>query len=118
MLDALAHAQRNEAARGGYISAISAIGERVDISFATQNWQKAVADRTRPGQFVRRHFEAMVFTCLAEELRTGDVAVVGSEECADWSDQLLPWELVEEKLPAYLASTWLRGCTPRLHRSC
>lgn len=34
----------------------------------------------------------MVFTALAEELRTGDVAVVGSEECADWSEQLPAWE--------------------------
>jgi hypothetical protein len=107
VLDALAHAQRNEAARGEYISAIGEDGKRVDISFATQNWQKAVVDKSRPGQFVRRHFEAMVFTYLAEELRTGDVAVVGSEEYADWSDQLLPAEVVEEKLPAYLVEVGL-----------
>ncbi|MER6527305.1 transposase [Streptomyces sp. NPDC001508] len=107
VLDALGHAQRNEAARGEYISVIGEDGERVDISFATQNWQKAVVDKSRPEQFVRRHFEAMVFTCLAEELRTGDVAVVGSEEYADWSDQLLPWEVVEEKLPAYLVEARL-----------
>ncbi|MCX0241891.1 hypothetical protein [Streptomyces drozdowiczii] len=44
----------------------------------------------------------MVFAYLAEELRTGGVAVVGSEEFADWSEQLLPWDAVEEvKLPAY-----------------
>ncbi|WP_421106698.1 hypothetical protein [Streptomyces sp. NEAU-S77] len=39
---------------------------------------------------------AMVFTHLAEELRTGDVAVVGSEEYADWSEQLLAWENVQD----------------------
>ncbi|MFF4579862.1 hypothetical protein [Streptomyces sp. NPDC001389] len=38
-----------------------------------------MVDRSRPGRFVRRHFEAMVFTHLAEELRAGGVAVVGSE---------------------------------------
>jgi hypothetical protein len=107
VLDALAHAQRHEAARGEYISALGEDGTRVDISFATQNWQKAVVDKTRPGQFVRRHFEAMVFTYLAEELRTGNVAVVGSEEYADWSKQLLAWEVVEEKLPAYLVEVGL-----------
>ncbi|MFD4231114.1 hypothetical protein [Streptomyces sp. NPDC058545] len=64
-------------------------GKEVDISFATQNWRKAVVDKTRTGPFVRKHFEAMVFTALAEELRTGDVTVVGSEEYADWSEQLL-----------------------------
>jgi hypothetical protein len=49
--------------------------------------------------FVRKHLEAMVFTALAEELCTGDVAVAGSEEYADWSEQLLPRE---EKLGDYL----------------
>ncbi|MFF4756663.1 Tn3 family transposase [Streptomyces sp. NPDC002514] len=107
VLDALAHAQRNEAARGEYISALGEDGEPVDISFATQNWQKAVVDRSRPGQFVRRHFEAMVFTYLAEELRTGDVAVVGSEEYADWSEQLLAWEVVQETLGSYLVEVGL-----------
>ncbi|MGM9440424.1 Tn3 family transposase [Streptomyces murinus] len=107
VLDALAHARRHQAARGEYISALREDGRVVDISFATQNWQKAVVDRTRPGQFVRRHFEAMVFTYLAEELRTGDVAVVGSEEYGDWSKQLLAWEAVEEKLPSYLVEIGL-----------
>jgi hypothetical protein len=35
------------------------------------------------------------------------VAVVGSEEYADWSGQLLAWEAVEEKLPAYLVEVGL-----------
>ncbi|SCF56528.1 protein of unknown function [Streptomyces sp. Ncost-T10-10d] len=107
VLDALAHAQRHQAARGEYISALGEDGRAVDISFATQNWQKAVLDKTRPGQFVRKHFEAMVFTALAEELRTGDVAVVGSEGCADWSQQLLAWETVEGKLASYLVEVGL-----------
>ncbi|MFE4424718.1 DUF4158 domain-containing protein [Streptomyces sp. NPDC056817] len=107
VLDALAHARRHQGARGEYISAVGEDGRAVDVSFATQNWQKAVVDRTRPGQFVRRRFEAMVFTYLAEELRTGDVAVAGSEEYGDWSKQLLAWEAVEEKLPAYLVEIGL-----------
>lgn len=114
VLDALAHAQRHQAARGEYITAFDEMGRGVDISFATQNWRKAVLDKTRPGQFVRKHFEAMVFTALAEELRTGDVAVVGSEEYADWSKQLLAWEAVQEKLGAYLVEVGLaeEGETP------
>ncbi|MFE5021545.1 hypothetical protein, partial [Streptomyces sp. NPDC056690] len=61
----------------------------------------------RPGQFVRKRFEAMVFTALAEELRTGDVVVVGSERYADWSKQLLAWEVVQDKLGAYLVEAGL-----------
>jgi len=107
VLDALAHAQRHQAARGEYITAFNEEGKEVDISFATQNWRKAVLDKTRTGQFVRKHFEAMVFTALAEELRTGDVAVVGSEEYADWSEQLLAWEAVQETLGSYLVEVGL-----------
>lgn len=107
VLDALAHATRHQGARGEYITAFDEEGKEVDISFATQNWRKAVVDKTRTGQFVRKHFEAMVFTALAEELRTGDVAVVGSEEYADWSKQLLDWEVVKEKLGTYLVEVGL-----------
>jgi len=107
VLDALAHAQRHQAARGEYITAFNQEGKEVDISFATQNWRKAVLDKTRTGQFVRKHFEAMVFTALAEELRTGDVAVVGSEEYSDWSEQLLAWEVVQETLGSYLVEVGL-----------
>ncbi len=107
VLDALAHTQRHQSARGEYITALDEEGKEVDISFATQNWRRAVADKTRSGQFVRKHFEAMVFTALAEELRTGDVAVVGSEEYADWSEQLLAWEVVQEKLAVYLVEVGL-----------
>ncbi|MFD4764374.1 Tn3 family transposase [Streptomyces sp. NPDC058439] len=107
VLDALAHAMRHQGARGEYITAFDEEGKEVDISFATQNWRKAMVDKTRTGQFVRKHFEAMVFTALAEELRTGDVAVVGSEEYADWSKQLLDWEVVQEKLGTYLVEVGL-----------
>ncbi|MFD6278072.1 Tn3 family transposase [Streptomyces sp. NPDC060209] len=107
VLDALAHAQRHHSARGEYITAFNEKGKEVGISFATQNWRKAVVDKTRTGQFVRKHFEAMVFTALAEELRTGDVAVVGSEEYADWSEQLLTWEAVQATLGSYLVEVGL-----------
>ncbi|MFI6728653.1 Tn3 family transposase [Streptomyces atratus] len=66
-----------------------------------------MVDKTRTGQFVRKHFEAMVFAGLAEELRTGDVAVVGSKEYADWSEQLLAWEDVQEKLGSHLVEVGL-----------
>jgi hypothetical protein len=97
VLAALEHARQPKLARE-FIPALDTEGRAMDVSFATQNWQKIIRDRNRPGMFIRRHFEAMVFCKLADELRTGDIAVTGSEEYADWSEQLLPWETVEEKL--------------------
>ncbi|MGB0092762.1 MAG: hypothetical protein WBP81_09545 [Solirubrobacteraceae bacterium] len=52
-------------------------GVRVDLSFISEQWQRIVVDRGHPGQLRRRHFEACVFTYLASELRTGDIAVRG-----------------------------------------
>ncbi|GGT46220.1 hypothetical protein ACFFV7_39810 [Nonomuraea spiralis] len=60
-----------------------------------------MTDRRRPGMVARRHFEAMVFCYPAEELRTGDVAVLGSNEHGDWSAHLLPWEECQPKLAAF-----------------
>lgn len=61
----------------------------LDLSFASENWRKILLDGRRPGRMVRRHFEACVFSYLASELRSGDMAVVGSESYANFTDQLL-----------------------------
>jgi len=50
-----------------------------------------------------------VFVHLAAELRTGDTAVDGAGEYADWNAQLLPWEDYAGKLPGYLAEVGLAG---------
>jgi hypothetical protein len=49
----------------------------------------------------RRHFEACVFSTLANELKAGDVAVAGSENYADYREQLLPWDVCEPMLLEY-----------------
>ena len=108
VLDALAHAKRHREMTRDYISAYDETGRALDTSFATGNWPKALGERGRSGQLSRRHFEACVFTCLAGELRTGDVAVAGADEYADWSEQLLPWEECEALLPQYLIDVGLR----------
>lgn len=55
----------------------------------------------------RRHFEACVFVHLAAELRTGDIAVAGAGEYADWNAQLLSWADCADKLPGYLVEVGL-----------
>jgi hypothetical protein len=66
-----------------------------------------IRDRRRPGKFVRRHFEVCVFSHLADELRTGDVAVIGSASYANWQTQLLPWEECEPMVAGYCAEAGL-----------
>ncbi|MGH3276614.1 MAG: Tn3 family transposase, partial [Streptosporangiaceae bacterium] len=84
----------------------------LDTSFASEDWRRAIRDRKHPGMFVRRHLEACVLTYLAEELRTGDIAVAGAQAYANWADQLLSPEECAQLLPAFCAETGLPGDGP------
>jgi TnpA family transposase len=105
VLTALEHARAWHGARRDHIPLPPpAPGEDAadsGIAFASGNWRRAVTDRRHPGMVVRRHFEAMVFTYLAEELRTGDIAITGAGEYADWRANLLPWEECEPLLEGF-----------------
>lgn len=102
VLRALAHAKRYRDKSRDFIADRDEQDTLLDAGFASEKWQKVIRDPTRPDQFDRRHFEACVFVNLAEELRTGDVAVDRSGEYADWNAQLLDWATCEQRLPAYL----------------
>ena len=49
--------------------------------------------------------ELCVFIHLAQDLRSGDIAVIGSAEHADYREQLLPWSETEAKLDDYSRAT-------------
>jgi hypothetical protein len=74
----------------------------IDLSFASEKWQRTVlVRRKRKSWFLRQHLETCVFSYVAEELKTGDLCVAGSEQFADYRDQLLSWQECEPKLAAY-----------------
>ena len=55
----------------------------VDLSFASEQWQRTVLTRTDKGhRIARRHFEVCVFSSLANALKSSDVAVRGSDAYA------------------------------------
>ncbi len=103
VLVALEHALRHENLTRDYIPDHDAEGRPIAVSFATANWQKVIRDRKHSGTFVRRHFEACVFTYLADELRGGDVAVEGAAEYGNWMAQQLPWEQCEPMIAGFCA---------------
>ena len=78
-----------------------------DTSFASGQWNAAIRDRKHPGMFVRRHLEACVFTYLAEQLRTGDIAVDGADSYADWAAQLISPARCAQLLPGFCAEVGL-----------
>jgi TnpA family transposase len=64
----------------------------VDLSFASVEWQKFVVSGQKDSSKIsRRHFEVCVFSYLASELKSGDICVLGSQDYADYREQLLSW---------------------------
>lgn len=78
------------------------LNESVDLSFASERWQRTVSQLHNGKRLVnRRHFEVCVFVHLAAELKSGDIAIVGSEAYADYREQLLPWTECEPLVTDY-----------------
>ena len=96
LLLALEVVRAQEGRRGEWIT------EPVDLSFASERWQRTVS-RLHEGslQLQRRHFEVCVFWHLAEELKSGDMCIDGSEAYADYRAQLLPWRECEPLVANY-----------------
>ena len=78
-------------------------GQLIGTSFAGEAWQATLRDRRHPTRLRRRQFEVCVFAHLAVELRSGDVAVAGSESYANLHTQLMSWAECEPLVAGYCA---------------
>lgn len=96
LIEALQMVQENENLHREWID------EHVDLSFASDRWLKIVRRSPSEGPPTNRRFlEVCVFSHLANELRSGDICVLGSESFADYRKQLLPWDECLARLPEY-----------------
>ena len=78
------------------------LGTEVDLSFASQPWQKLVLVQSKNGtKVMRRHFEVCIFSYLAAELKSGDICVLNSEAYADYREQLLSWKDCQPLVETY-----------------
>ncbi|MEV4250695.1 hypothetical protein AB0J63_45785 [Streptosporangium canum] len=113
VLDAVEYLQAQRNARAAFVpdritveregpdGAAETVTLSVEVdAFASAMWRKILKDPARPGMLVRRHLEMCVFSYLAAELRSGDIAVAGSDSYANLQNQLMTWQecapLVEE----------------------
>jgi TnpA family transposase len=100
VLDALEFIRANRDRRGDWVEESTVHtrdGKKVTVAvdidaFAGPMWKRTLRDRRRPGMLARRHLEVCVFSHLAAELRSGDIAVVGSDSYANLHSQLMSWE--------------------------
>lgn len=76
--------------------------KKVDISLFSQRWLDLIQGREKGRKTLdRRSLEVCAFTHLAIALGNGDVYVVGSQQYADYRDQLLNWEECKPKIKGY-----------------
>jgi len=100
VLDALEFVRAVRHRRGEWIETTVSVkrdGKKAEVSvdidtFASEMWKKTLRDKRRPGMLARRHLEVCVFSHLAAELRSGDIAVVGSDSYANLHAQMMTWE--------------------------
>lgn len=104
LIDALEFLLQNENRRSEFIN-----GD-LDLSFANEQWTRTILVMQN-GDIVhnRRHLEVCVFSCVASELKSGDLSVKGSEGFADYRDQLLDWSECEPMVADYC---WELGFEP------
>jgi len=77
----------------------------VDLSWASDTWWKFITGQSKrdacPDKVLRRHFEIAVFSQLLWDLKSGDLYVEGSDQYADYREQLISWEEYVEQLETY-----------------
>lgn len=74
----------------------------LDLSFISDLWQKLVIQVCDGKEMlVRSQLEICIFSYLATELKTGDACILGSENYADFREQLLTWSECEPSLAEY-----------------
>jgi TnpA family transposase len=111
VLDALEFVRAVRARRGDWIEETVVLGRgkdktevSIDITtFASDMWRKTLRDKRRPGMLARRHLEVYVFSYLAAELRSGDVAVAGSDSYANLHAQMMTWEECRDEVADFCA---------------
>lgn len=77
----------------------------LDLSWIPDTWWRLVTGLRQlnqiPERINRRYFEMCVFSHLVGELKSGDLAIEGSDRFADYRGQLLSWAEVNAALPTY-----------------
>jgi TnpA family transposase len=104
-LEALALIMGHRRSRKQTLDAVNANGEPIDLSWIPEKWLKLVTGKTirnrNSTEVQRSYFELCLFTTLAQELKSGDVVIMGSDKFGDFRDQLVSWEEYNEQIAEY-----------------
>lgn len=80
------------------------------LPFINAKWHKVIVREEEQQQWYhRQHLEVCLFSYLSDALKSGDFFVVGSDDYADYRQQLLPWEECQPDLEDYCATLGFPG---------
>ncbi|WP_232790023.1 hypothetical protein [Bacillus sp. SN10] len=77
----------------------------VDLTWIPEGWWRWISSNRRknvyPNKIKRRHFEACVFYQVRNELKYEDLCIEGSEQYADYREQLISWNEYRQNLHTF-----------------
>jgi TnpA family transposase len=100
----------NEARTGDWLTFPKSEAEEesippLDLAWMPDTWWRLVTEQRHreevPDRLNRRHFEVCVFTQLMSELKSGDLCLPGSDQFADYREQLISWEEYHRDVAEY-----------------
>lgn len=75
----------------------------LDLSWIGENWWRLVTEMTvrdkLPDRVRRRYFELCLFSQIMAELKSGDLAIPGSDQYSDYRNHLISWDEYHILLP-------------------
>lgn len=75
----------------------------MDLSFASEKWKNLIyVGKPKDGVVDRRFFEICIYSCLSNELRSGDIFIEGADSFSDYRLHLLKWEECTPLAESYL----------------
>ncbi|MBY0544101.1 MAG: Tn3 family transposase [Gammaproteobacteria bacterium] len=78
------------------------IDVEIDLSFTTEQWKRLILKKEdKKHRFNRCYLELCVLSHVANELRTKDLFIIGSDSYADYRSELLPLEECAKILDVY-----------------
>jgi TnpA family transposase len=76
--------------------------DNVDISFAPKEWQKLIFSQHKiKSQNAKKYIEMAIFSCVSNELRSGNIYINGAETYSDYRKELLDWQSCKPLINEY-----------------
>jgi TnpA family transposase len=79
--------------------------QKIDLSFVSNKWwllvTGKVSQQNPPTEVDRRYFELCVLSQVMQELKSGDLYILGSADYSDYREQLVSWEDYQREIATY-----------------